>query len=89
VIRYYCDGCGEEITAKNECAGAGVNTHTERLGTTIVTKRGKVLLGIEVLTSADKTWNSGNWCKYCVLDALYMLDDRVPSQPRQIRVVNK
>lgn len=31
---------------------------------------------VEVVTSLSGTYNDGDFCKYCILDALYELDDR-------------
>jgi len=76
MTKYFCDGCGKEITPKNQCAGSTASR--SRLGTEIK-KRGQVLM-VEVMTGTSndigKTWNNGHWCKHCVLDALYQLDDR-------------
>lgn len=77
MIKHYCDQCGAEITEANECKqhfytfedGSG------RLG-------GRLgVLGFSITTgNADtRTWNSGDWCKYCVIDAVKSLDDR-PTQ---------
>jgi hypothetical protein len=74
MIRTYCDGCEKEITEANACAGGPIHCDW-RLGTT-VKKRGKKLL-VEVIITTDDVANTGHWCKYCVLDALYALDDRV------------
>ncbi len=73
MTKYFCDGCGKEITKESACAGAAMNS-PDRLGTE-VKKRNKTLK-VEVMTGTDGTWNDGEWCKYCVLDALYKLDDR-------------
>lgn len=52
----------------------GGHKSSNRLGTEI--KKGKVRLRIEVLHYLDDTANAGLFCKYCILDALYKLDDR-------------
>jgi hypothetical protein len=39
-------------------------------------KHGTSTLKAEVLTTWNGTANAGDICKYCVLDALYKLDDR-------------
>lgn len=73
MTKHFCDGCGNEITDENKCAGATIASDT-RLGAEIK-KRGR-RLRVEVMTAMDGTANGGEWCKYCVLDALYKLDDR-------------
>lgn len=81
MTKYFCDKCGEEITVKNACTGGSFAT--SRMGTVIEfrpfdldpyapAKRFK----IEVMTSLDGQANDGCFCKYCVLDALFRLDDR-------------
>ena len=74
MIKHFCDGCGKQITSENKCAGAAINSHTDRMGAK-VKKNGKTL-SVEVMTATDGGYNQGDWCKYCVLDALYRLDDR-------------
>jgi hypothetical protein len=73
MIRHYCDGCGKEITEDNAAVGGPIHC-SDRLGTEI-TKRG-VKLRVEIITSMDGTANAGHFCRHCVLDALYKLDDR-------------
>ncbi len=72
MIHRYCDCCGEEITDTNR-----IRFDHERLRGEIRSKRGHVLLRVEVITAMNGTWNAGDFCKYCVLDALYAADDRV------------
>lgn len=74
MIRYYCDGCRKEITEANAAVGGPIHS-ADRLGTEIVTKE-SVHLKVEVITSMNGTANAGQFCKHCVLDALYRLDDR-------------
>lgn len=74
MIKHFCDGCREEISDDNKCTGGAINSHTGRLGTEL--KRNGKTLRVEVLTGTDGTSNAGDWCKYCVLDALYRMDDR-------------
>jgi len=62
-VKYFCDQCGEEITEENKIKSGRLKTSIGHLG-------------IQVLMSKDKTANDGDFCKYCVLDALYKLDDR-------------
>ena len=72
MVKYFCDKCGEEITDKNMSEGG---TKSEgRLGVEI--EYGKHTLAVEVINSLDGCANAGLFCKYCILDALYQLDDR-------------
>lgn len=77
MIKHFCDQCGVEITEINECKQhcAIFADGSSRLG-----GRDRAL-GFAVMTgNADtKTWNSGDFCKYCVIDAVKSLDDR-PTQ---------
>lgn len=74
MIKHFCDGCLEEITDRNRAAGGHLSS--QRLGAEIK-GRGNKLLKVEVITSSNETANQGLFCKYCILDALYALDDRV------------
>ena len=70
VIRYFCDCCGEEIAERD----TKDRNPLHRLTATL-TKKDSVLQ-VEVIESKDGVGNAGNFCRYCVLDALYGLDDR-------------
>lgn len=72
MVKYFCDACGAEITPSNT-VGQGRGS-APRLGTTV--RHGGMTLGVEVITIVDGVSNAGVVCKYCVLDALYRLDDR-------------
>ena len=72
MTKTYCDGCGKEITAANECCGGHVVE--SRLGTEMK-KNGK-RLRLELMHSTNDKWNDGHWCKYCIIDAFSKLDDR-------------
>lgn len=71
MIKRFCDICGNEITRGNSIVS---ETPGGRLGAKI--KKNGAELKVEMLTSVDGTANKGDVCKYCVLDALYKLDDR-------------
>lgn len=73
MIKTFCDGCGKEITGQNAPRGGPLHDN-DRLGATLITVGGA--LHVEVITSKDGTANNGDWCKYCILDALNRLDDR-------------
>ena len=68
MIKRYCDKCGAEITDKN------IANFNNRISAEIKTRNGRMM--VEVISGKDSTWNDGDFCKYCILDALYTLDDR-------------
>jgi hypothetical protein len=72
MTKHYCDRCEKLITKANTCIG-GV-TVGSRLGGTVEGNGHR--LTVEVITSHDDVANAGEFCKHCVLDALYELDDR-------------
>ena len=82
-MKYFCDGCGDEITTRNQTSGG--STVESRLGTTVQKVGHK--LKVEVMLTMNGTCNDGCWCKYCVLDALQKLDDR-PKSCHQAQRVN-
>lgn len=70
MIRYFCDCCSEEIAANDIKDRNPLHRLTAKL------KRGNSELQVEVLETKDNVSNAGDFCRYCVLDALYGLDDR-------------
>lgn len=71
MIRHYCDGCGNEITYANKVDG--------RLRSVVPSTYSGVIF--EIMVGSTKPghgglWNNGEWCKYCILDAIAKLDDR-------------
>ena len=74
MIRRYCDCCKHEMVTvlgmREGINGLG------RLSAKI--ERNGVSLGVEVIQSTNGASNSGDVCKYCILDALSTLDDRPP-----------
>lgn len=74
MIRRYCDSCGVEIADNNKVP---FNNGKDRLQTSIQSKVNKMIkLDVEVMIGLNGTANAGDWCKYCILDALQKLDDR-------------
>lgn len=71
MIRRYCDCCGDEIVSKNKINDAGF-----RLTGEITKADSSSTLKVEVITAKDNTWNDGDFCKYCVIDAINKADDR-------------
>lgn len=70
MIRYFCDCCGGEIAERDTEHCNPLHRLTAKL------KRGNCELQVEVIETKDGTSNGGHFCRYCVLDALYGLDDR-------------
>lgn len=69
--KYFCDVCGDEITQNNTVVGP-----RDRLTATIHVPGTKRKYSVEVITGLDGCANDGDFCKYCVLEALQKLDDR-------------
>lgn len=72
MIKHYCDICGSVITEKNAAIGGSVAK--TRLGGTIKSRDSE--LKWEIITSLDGCANKGDFCKYCIIDAVMLLDDR-------------
>lgn len=70
--KYFCDQCGVELTNRNRA-----NPDGDRMAAEIGH------LKATVLVSQNGVANAGDYCKYCVLDALYKLDDRPKQETRQ------
>lgn len=68
MIKQFCDQCGDEILEPNALpmSARGFPRLTTTMGH----------LGVEVIVSQNGASNAGQYCKYCVLEALYRLDDR-------------
>jgi hypothetical protein len=77
-VKYFCDLCDRELTEATTPDG-GFNG-VDRLGTSLQ-RPNRPMLKVEVMTFKGQTANDGHWCKYCVLDALYKLDDRPQPAP--------
>jgi hypothetical protein len=70
----YCDMCGEEITSRNEAVGSSFSG--SRLGGKTQDPTKQRWMCFEVSTGLDNVWNAGNFCKYCIIDAIKRLDNR-------------
>jgi hypothetical protein len=71
MIKRYCDCCGDEITDRNKLCGG-----RSRLTGEIHNRKSHMVLRVEVIVAKDNTWNDGDFCKYCVIDAIMLADDR-------------
>ena len=67
MIKRFCDFCGAEITNKNWVGDTG--RFKAKIG-----KKGT--LHVEVKTGFNRIMNEGDFCKYCVIDAVNGADDR-------------
>lgn len=82
MIKTFCDRCGDELTSANRCAPrntAGFQlSHSGRLGlrSSRSSDTHDNTMMVEVITGKGDTWNTGDWCKYCVISAVNELDDR-------------
>ena len=70
MIRRFCDVCDNELTSDNAITG-----EKGRLTSEVHPKAGGFLM-FEVHTGHNGSWNAGDFCKYCVIDAINKLDDR-------------
>ena len=68
MIKHFCDVCGNELTDENCVPHDAGRPHRLRYD--------KSTLMFEITTGLKGTWNSGDFCKYCVIDAINKLDDR-------------
>jgi len=75
MIRRFCDVCDNELTSENAVTG-----EKGRLTSEVHPKAGGLLM-FEVATGHNGTWNGGDFCKYCVIDAINKLDDRPRAYP--------
>lgn len=66
MIKYFCDTCGIEINDSNRFSG----------GQSAEMKRNGVKLKVTLIAHKDGISNAGDFCKYCVIAAVNMLDDR-------------
>lgn len=78
MIKHFCDRCGTEITEENECRHRGGLTAPEQVGR-LSGEWGVVAFCVMTGNAKTKTWNGGDFCKYCVIDAINSMDDR-PTQ---------
>lgn len=70
MIKRFCDCCGDEITDRNV-----INRDLNRVTATVTGCSGRKFT-VQVMAALDETWNAGDWCKYCVIDAIKEADDR-------------
>lgn len=67
-VKHFCDHCGDALGVHNE-----VPVTAARACFTSEPKKG---LMFSVTTGLDGTWNAGDFCKYCIIDAICNADDR-------------
>lgn len=81
MIKRYCDICEQELGETNAILTKDMN-EVIRLTTRLQSKNSDSVLTLALITSLNGTSNNGDFCKYCVLDAFYQLDDRNLSNKR-------
>jgi hypothetical protein len=65
MIKRFCDVCKAEITSKNCCkSGKVVGSVSDR----ITGSHGSVMF--EIITGCRGSWNTGDFCRFCVLEAI-------------------
>ena len=74
MIKHFCDVCDNELTEANRISGEHGRLRSKR-------ERPAQRIMVEVHTGLAGTWNAGDFCKYCVIDAIKMLDDRPRAIP--------
>lgn len=74
MISRFCDICGERLLERNTPKG-GINNR--RVGTKIYNPDNSASLSVEIIAYKNNTANDGDFCIYCIIDALNKLDDRV------------
>jgi len=76
MTKYFCDCCGEEITNINA-------TYIDNYASISLSRvRGNyknkdMTLNFEIMTGLNGMQNLGHFCKYCVIDAVNSVDDRI------------
>lgn len=74
MIKHFCDVCDNELTEENRIKGEKGRLRSER-------ERPGQRIMVEVTAGLSGSWNAGDFCKYCVIDAINMLDDRPRAIP--------
>jgi hypothetical protein len=63
-VKYFCDQCGFKLTDENSIGADRLKSRYKNL-------QFEVMMG-----PVSGPWNSGDWCKYCIIDAVKSCDDR-------------
>lgn len=71
--RVFCDMCGAEMNDRNT---PRLGSTSNRLAAKVRSANAMTEVGVEVIQSHNGVSNDGDFCKYCILDALNTLDDR-------------
>lgn len=69
MIKYFCDQCWTELTNENICVGGILEGSHKSLQFSVST------------TKHHDAKSNGDWCKYCVIDAVASLDNRDRAVP--------
>lgn len=70
MTRHFCDTCGTELDKYNP------DVVHRRLKGVFGKLHFEVMVGSVRDDSGAPTWNAGEFCRHCVLDAVALLDDR-------------
>ena len=68
--KFFCDICESELTNRDFGRQAGSYTRYKT-----------PILNFEITTGKDGVWNGGDFCRYCIIDAVNTLDDRPKASP--------
>lgn len=79
--KYFCDMCGNELVEGKNKVPKGAEQNF-RLQGKYCRRRLDPTLSFEIMTGRGNLMNSGDWCKYCIIDAVNSLDDR-PQQAKE------
>lgn len=71
MTKNFCDVCSRELTVANKPQNQITFATAGRLA--VKTEAG---LFVEILTGFNSTLNAGDFCKYCIIDAVNTLDNR-------------
>ncbi len=72
MLKRFCDACGVELVDANTQPSDNLG----RLQCSKTLPEGRQTMEIGIVTGWNGAWNEGDFCKYCVIDAIKELDDR-------------
>jgi hypothetical protein len=76
--KYFCDSCNAELTEANRVPR---DEDIFRLSGRKASLAFQVTAGSAKGPANIVTWNAGDFCRYCIIDAVNSLGDRARSQP--------
>ena len=73
MTKHFCDGCGQELTKEMQ-SGLGVGREFKLKSEPYKSKKmGFISVKVSLCASQE---NCGEFCKYCIIDAIAECDDR-------------